>query len=246
MPNNRSTTLAAPSALPLRILPLGDSITFGYGEPSGNSYRRNLQCLLHSLDFPTQLIGSVHHGTWPDNADDGFVLHTIADIQNASAPEITGIPDSPPNVVLVHAGTVDLDYDVAVATAPRRLKALIEYIVVALSEALVVVSQLVPNRDAMVQERINEFNKEVPRVVKNVQKESGARVVWTGMVGVTVADLLSDGTHPNAVGYSEMAKNWLLAVLAAYLKGLIVPVEGRFEDFGKTSEAPGVGCVDVS
>lgn len=65
----------------LRILRLGDSITFGYNEPSGNWCRRFLENLLWAGGNAVNLIGSISNGDWTKNQSDGFIYHTIDEIQ---------------------------------------------------------------------------------------------------------------------------------------------------------------------
>src|SRR5689334_13802099 len=66
-----SAPQAAAAATPLRVMPLGDSITWGVGSPSGNSYRSFLANKLtaegHTLDF----VGSGRNGTMSDPDNEG-------------------------------------------------------------------------------------------------------------------------------------------------------------------------------
>src|SRR3989442_13321837 len=78
------STAAAPA--PLRLMPLGDSITWGVGSPSGNSYRDFLGSRLaaegHALDF----VGSGRNGTMSDPDNEGHSGWRIG--------QIAGIADS--------------------------------------------------------------------------------------------------------------------------------------------------------
>lgn len=65
----RPRAAAAPASL--RVMPLGDSITWGVGSPSGNSYRgflwNELAAEGHALDF----VGSGRNGPMSDPDNEG-------------------------------------------------------------------------------------------------------------------------------------------------------------------------------
>ena len=223
-------------------MPLGDSITYGYNEASGNSYRRDLECYLHAGGNPVQLIGSIKNGDWENNDNDGFILHTIDEIRVAGTPELTAAVK--PNVILLHAGSVDMVFDVNVTTAPIRLGNLVDFITAKCPEALLIVAQLIPNANVTVEPRIQAFNAEVPRIVK-ARARFGKKVVLASMGDVTKSGLLSDGTHPNEIGGREMALNWYGAIVEAGKKGLIVPAQSPFDDEGPSSLPPSGRCSDL-
>src|SRR3954471_7651047 len=129
---------AAPAAL--RLMPLGDSITWGVGSPSGNSYRGFLWNQLaaegHALDF----VGSGRNGTMPDRDNEGHSGWRID--------QITGIADSVltryrPNVVTLEIGTNDLNGNYQIPTAPDRLRALIDRITRDVPDATVLVGTVI-------------------------------------------------------------------------------------------------------
>ncbi|MGC0360678.1 lysophospholipase L1-like esterase [Streptomyces sp. SAI-124] len=108
------TRAAAPT--PLRLMPLGNSITWGVGSPSGNSYRSFLANKLtaegHTLDF----VGSGRNGTMSDPDNEGHSGWRID--------QIAGIADSVlaryrPNVVTLEIGTNDLNGNYQIPTAAR-------------------------------------------------------------------------------------------------------------------------------
>lgn len=256
----------APSAIPvargvpLRILALGDSITWGYNDPRNASYRRDLECLLHEGGNPVSMAGSVPHGDWPDNASDAFVYHTINEIRAAAAPELTAPQPSSspstsscegpgrPNVILVHAGTVDfvLGGPEDAAAAPAHLYSLLDEAAAHNPRALFVVARLIPNANTTVDGRISRFNAALPAVVSALRENKGRNVVLADVArGMTASDRhLSDGTHPSAEGSAIMASNWREALVHAGNRGLISPPEclGGFEDRGATALGEGGRC----
>lgn len=137
-----------------------DSITYGYAEASGNSYRRDIEYLLYTEGNPTQLIGSIKNGNWQNNDNNGFSYHNIDEIGVSGTPEIAG--QLKPNVVLLHAGTNDMVRNLDVANAPTRLGNLIGFITSNCPDALVVVAQLIPNANATVNPLVQTYNNQGP------------------------------------------------------------------------------------
>lgn len=230
---------------PLRVLPLGDSITYGYNDPTGNAYRRSLVCLLWAHGNPVELVGSVSHGDWPNRQSDAFVYHTIDEIGEAGAPELTRkAAVARPNIVLLHAGTVNFVLGKNVTNAPERLGSLVDFIVHHNPDAVLVVSQLIPNANATVQRHIDGFNAQLPAVVAERARQ-GAKVVLASMRGVTI-DLLPDGTHPFQAGGAVMAQRFYEALVEAGRLGLVVPAQGPMAYAGAES-LPSTGkCSDLA
>jgi hypothetical protein len=87
-------------------MPLGDSITKGSGSRDNNGYRnalRNLLTPITQVDF----IGTLAHGTMPDNSHEGHSGQFLGPIKEWAAAPIRARP----NVVLVHAGTNNMDLE---------------------------------------------------------------------------------------------------------------------------------------
>lgn len=91
----------------LRILPLGASITVGYRSSDYNGYR---QYLLNRLaGSNVQYVGTVRSGTMKDNWNEGHSGFNIAKVQGSNAEALS----ERPNIILLHVGTNDLDYDLS-------------------------------------------------------------------------------------------------------------------------------------
>lgn len=79
-----TSTLAASdnsTKVPLRIMALGASVSFGIGSTTGNSYRKDLEDLLVKDGDTVEYVGSEKHGDFSDNAVEavpGFVIAQIA------------------------------------------------------------------------------------------------------------------------------------------------------------------------
>lgn len=184
----------------IRLMPLGDSITAGFQSTTGNGYRLELYTDLANeghtvLDF----VGSQNSGTMADPANEGHSGDIISDLANPSI----GTADPAayrPNIVTLMIGTNDMGRNVLPATAPDRLKSLINQVLAAAPDATVVVASLVPSGDPATEARIQTYNAAVPGVVDTLAS-AGKHVLYVNMDGVTHADLNNDGIHPNDAGY---------------------------------------------
>ena len=214
-PALRRRTVVAPGNM-LRVQPLGDSITFGYLSPDGNGYRLRLQQDLAGSNLT--FIGSVQSGNMTNNQNEGHPGANISEIQQYAG---NSLPQKP-NIVLIHAGTNDMNNDPPEEpydTAPDRLGSLIDTVVAGASpNALVLVAQIIHAGNASTDARITTFNDAIPGVVAQ-RANFGQNVVVVDFRSITAADL-QDGLHPSEEGYLKMGDIWFSAIQAAASKGL--------------------------
>ncbi|MCX5425780.1 ricin-type beta-trefoil lectin domain protein [Streptomyces sp. NBC_00078] len=213
-----SATRAAAAPASLRLMPLGDSITWGVGSPSGNSYRdfvgNQLAADGHALDF----VGSGRNGTMSDPDNEGHSGWRID--------QIAGIADSVlaryrPNVVTLEIGTNDLNGNYQVPTAPDRLRALIDQITRDAPDATVLVGTVIVSTSGSEEPHRPAFNAKIPGIVQDAQA-AGKHVRLVDMSALTAADL-SDALHPNDNGFRKMADAFHAGVQAADAAGWIKP-----------------------
>jgi lysophospholipase L1-like esterase len=220
LPATAAAATAQPAAAPtaLRLMPLGDSITWGYASPSGNGYRGYLWNDLAAEGHAPDFVGSLRNGTMPDPDNEGHSGWRID--------QIAGITDSVlaadrPNVVTLEIGTNDLNGNYQVATATDRLKALIDQITRDVPDATVLVGTLIVSTSGTEEANRPAFNAKLPGIVQSEQS-AGKHVGLVDMSAVTTADL-ADALHPNDNGYRKMADAFDTAVQAADAAGWIVP-----------------------
>lgn len=234
----------------LRILPLGDSITWGYRSSDGNGYRQDLLNMLSGN--PVQYVGSQHSGNMADNFNEGHpgaVISQIADYASLSLP-------GRPNIVLLMAGTNDCNKPEDPAGAPARLGSLIDKCIAAYPDAVIIVAQLTPIASATSQANVDNFNAAVPGVVAS-RLSQGAHILTVNMGAFVTVGELDDGLHPNDAGYANMATAWFGALEKAASNGWISSLEstgkgqgtclsGLYWDPSHGSIASGVGSGDAS
>ena len=92
---------------PVTIMPLGDSITYGLTDPSGDGYRKELWADLTAADYTMAYRGSLNNGSadLPDTRNEGHVGFRIDDI----AAGVDGwLKNTQPAVILLMIGTNDV------------------------------------------------------------------------------------------------------------------------------------------
>ena len=210
----------------LKIMPLGDSITYGwrqidtnYGylqDNLANGYRQPLWAEFTDRDMLINYVGSQSSGTstLPDHDHAGFPGWK-ADELATILPSLLG--SSAPDAVLLMAGANDVfREDAAQNTVGTDIKAMLNAIASANPATHVYVSTMLPTAWADASE-VNAVNAVIRSTVQSAIA-SGQHVTLVEMPGVTTADMY-DGIHPTEAGYAEMAQYWLNAILAAQGNG---------------------------
>jgi hypothetical protein len=125
-----------------------------------------------------------------------------------------------PNVVLLMAGTNDMNNPTDPSTAPTRLAALIDQVVAACPDAVVIVAKITPIRNGDANTRVIKYNNAIPAIVKT-RVDAGKKVLVADLYSsLSVADL-GDGLHPSDGGYQKIANAWYQAMEQAAANGWI-------------------------
>ncbi|MFE9021384.1 ricin-type beta-trefoil lectin domain protein [Streptomyces sp. NPDC007808] len=235
---------SAASDTPLRVMPLGDSITWGVGSSTGNGYRGPLWNKLAADGHPLDFVGTVRGGSMsdPDNeGHSGYRIDQIAALADASLTRYR------PNVVTLHIGTNDLQGASEVDTAIARLRSLVSQITADVPDATVLVASLVVSTSSSEEQWRGTYNQAVRRIVSDAQA-AGKRVAFVDMSSLTTADL-ADPLHPNDSGYEKMAEAFRRGVQAADSAGWLknpapAPAPVRSGIAGKCMDVNGAGTAD--
>jgi lysophospholipase L1-like esterase len=199
----------APPAAPassLRIMPLGDSITYGVGSSALDSYRGDLFWRLARAGVPVDYVGSMRSGNSPDPDNEGHKGWTIAQL---SARVDDWLATYRPDVILLHIGTNDMVRGNQDAAAD--LDALLGRIAADAPDAQVFVAKIVGlgNYDDIAAQRYRTyfFNAAIPGLVAS--RGPNFHLVDDGDVhGID----MWNREHPNDYGYRKMAWNWYRAL----------------------------------
>jgi lysophospholipase L1-like esterase len=143
----------------------------------------------------------------------GWGISTVTQYSNGVAgiatvipnPALTSSSGGMPNIVLLMIGTNDTGSSTAAAMADR-LAALMDKIIAAAPDALLVVAKITPVSWANAV--INAYNDALPGLIQT-RAAAGKHVLLADMnAGFTSAMIGSDGIHPNNTGYKFMADRW--------------------------------------
>ncbi len=216
-----------------KILPLGDSITAGAGaQPGeGGGYRAELFTKATSDNKHITFVGSLTSGpstvagvAFPKNheghigwkVDQISGIATTAQTVTVSGQSYAGALRDQPHIVLLFAGTNDEGYPDSASGASDRLGQLIDKIVAALPNSLLVVSSIYPFPGCKTSDytptqcaaNVATYDAAVPGVVKQ-RADQGRHVLYVDMSTPPSGALSTDGVHPNAtVGYPWMGDTW--------------------------------------
>ncbi|GGL02512.1 GDSL-type esterase/lipase family protein [Mangrovihabitans endophyticus] len=188
----------------IRLMPLGDSITFGVQSSDGNGYRDRLHDLLDRAGATVDFVGSEQGGSMSDNDNEGHPGWRIDQVAEVAA---CTVPQYQPNVVTLHIGTNDANQNYQISTAADRVTSVIEKILADSPHAVVLVSQVITTGKAGLQPRIDEINFAVNDAVRGL-RQAGKHVMMVSQEDVWQSDGLQDDAHPTDAGYDKMAGNF--------------------------------------
>lgn len=209
------------SNLRLRIMALGDSITYGEGSTDGNGYRLPLYNSLTAAGHNVTMVGSRTSGLMAQNAIEAW---KGADVEYVSYAANFSLWRRP-NIILLHAGSNDLRYSVEnppyFDLTASRLGKLIDQITAACPDAVLFVAKIIQARDVgSLQETVRAYNV---GVVKEVHERTaqGKRVVLVNMEdALTISDMI-DVAHPNDAGHAKIGAVWYKYITQVISAGLI-------------------------
>jgi lysophospholipase L1-like esterase len=189
---------------PIRIMPLGDSITVGVGSATRSGYRPDLVKRLAAAGVRADFVGTQQSGTGPDIDNEGHVGWSIEQIA-ARVDEWLDLYE--PDVILLHIGTNDTRNASTVLDAPGKLSDLIDQIKADRPAAEIFVATIISTTDARRNVLTDAYNAAVPAVVAS--KGDRAHLVDQSTVG---GRDLYNTLHPNDFGYAKMSYNWYRAL----------------------------------
>jgi lysophospholipase L1-like esterase len=213
-------------AQPSKIMPLGDSITFGLivadddilPEEETGGYRYYLWHMLHDANYETSFVGSLSAGsalTPPfDTAHEGHRGWNTYELADNTAAFLT---QNPADTILLHAGTNDIS--VSAAGINQILDQIGLYEQQSGQSIKVYVALIINER--IPTPIITLFNENLKELV-GIRIRNGDNLTlvdMAGRAGLTGADY-SDNAHPNENGYQKMAKVWFDAITGPDTPGL--------------------------
>ncbi|KAF4435846.1 hypothetical protein F53441_13423 [Fusarium austroafricanum] len=223
-------TITPTIALPnIRVLPLGDSITKGTGSTGMVGYRLPLRQKILKQGVKVNMIGTLKNGNMVDGHHEGHSGKMLADINGYWQKPITARP----NVVLIHAGTNNMDKEVDLDIAADIMADIVDGIFKMAPDVTICLAPVIWANDKRMQANTDKFNPKIRSLISARQK-AGKHILEVP-INIKKEDL-GDSKHPNDDGYEKMANAWLKAILEADKKGwLKMPIKMS------ESDAPGTG-----
>ncbi|MGC1374592.1 MAG: SGNH/GDSL hydrolase family protein [Anaerolineales bacterium] len=197
------------AATPIKVMPLGDSITDGFTTPGGyriEFYNRLVaDGLTGSLDF----VGSQSNGpaSLLDREHEGHVGWAVADL---AANIDTWMTNSSPSIVMLMIGTNDILHS-QYTGASTRLSSLIDQICAKLPAGGKLYVSTIPTLGSTTYGSyitlVDQYNADIPGIVQS-KVAAGKPVYLVDMHSVITASDLTDEIHPTAAGYDKMGDAW--------------------------------------
>lgn len=192
-----------------KVLPLGDSITFGTPTNNGG-YRVQLFSKavgdnLHLTFVGTQSNGPAMVAGKPfPKANEGYPGITTANL-NSQHVKGTALKDMP-NIILLHIGT----NNVSQANAASDLEKIIDDLVAAAPNSLLAVASIIPLPNAS--SAVDKYNAPIPALVQK-KATAGKHVIFVDQFKDFPSAELTDGVHPDdSKGYPRMGDKWYAAI----------------------------------
>jgi lysophospholipase L1-like esterase len=231
----------------IRIMPLGDSITKGYGTCTDQDttaldcigYREDLWNSLIGDGYSVDFVGSLgwnyqYHYTY-DNDHEGHGGKT-ADwmINQVYGPTEYFLLDNPADIVLLHIGTNDFsgsppyDPNSVASRVSQILDKIDDFEIGEGKKTLVILAKIIRRYDSPERITAIENFNDALQTMADLRIAGGDNIIVVDMEPALIYDSdYYDPLHPNATGYSKMAAVWYPAIVDAL-------------NFPPTSTNPGV------
>ena len=201
---------------PVRIMPLGDSITGSPGCWRATLWNQLRDSGFTDIDFvgtqAPQGCGVAHDG---DHEGHGGALVTNVAAQNQLPPWLAA---TDPDVVLMLFGTNDVWSNRSTATILAAYGTLVDQMRAQNPGVTVLVAQIIPMNPSGCGEcaaRVVDLNAAIPGWASSVSTAASPVVPVDQWTGFATATDTYDGVHPNASGDQKMATGWYPALTDA-------------------------------
>jgi acyl-CoA thioesterase I len=210
---------------PIKVMPLGDSITFGSygaGMPGRGGYREVLAKKCEKENLAVDFVGTIHY---PENAgfdsDNNGLCGWRANQINDSIK--VWISKCKPQIILLQIGVNDIIQGASIDTTTARLDKLIFRIYKADKSIELYTASIMNVLDSNLYKvktsMVNDYNAKINDLVKKHSKD-GMKIHFvdiSSLSGLGSSDFHQDRLHPNDQGYAKMANAWW-SVLKKYKK----------------------------
>ena len=214
---------------PVKLLPLGDSITQGHRIQQ--SYRYPLWQTLIDAGIEVDFIGSQRNAydgnpEWPDYRGRAFdrdhqghwgwrIDQILNGHPNNSAGKLSDwLQGYTPDIVLLHLGSNDAAQGHDSASTVAELGQVIRLLQADNPRVTILLAKVIPFGNPRVAPAIHALNAAIDGVAREHATARSRIIVVDQHTGFDTQTDTYDGIHPNASGASKMARRWLRALLA--------------------------------
>ena len=202
----------------VKIMPLGDSITFGLGPiPGDEGYRKNLYLSLENFGLNVNFVGSESNGTGFDNNHEGHIGWTADEIRDNVFDWLSA---NPADYILLHIGTNDITLGGQnAAEIVTEVEGILDEVdrweTSSGNSATVILARIILRTDNFARNQTTiQFDDALEAMVSaRVAVESDNLVIVDMEHSLNYSTDLEDGIHPTAEGYNKMAAVWYNALL---------------------------------
>ncbi len=231
-----SPLCSAEADAPIKIMPLGDSITQGvgndYAPASGHdSYRRFLYQQLVGAGYEVDFVGSMsntfncgkpahsdfdadHEGHWAWRADE--IINGKKNGCRGSGNLSHWLTANTPDIALIHIGTNDAFQNQPVESTLNELQRIIDIFRQANPTILIFLAKLLPVHEPQNPargERVAQLNERIHTVVAEKDQPDSRVILVDHTLGFQPETDSFDGVHPNLRGEEKMAVRWFQALV---------------------------------
>lgn len=236
----------------IRVMPLGDSITYG----TAGGYRDPLYQKLMEAGYPLQFVGTgtaagtlklINNNQQSHEGHPGWVINGEGNPYDGIYENITAwMTSQNPDVITMMIGTNDANNDYDISGVGNRLDLLVTRIFTNKPTVKLLLATVIPIDSSTYPigaANVPLINAQIPGIVAN-HKALGGDIQLVAMSGAVPTTDLPDGIHPNQTGYNKMSQVWFDALLNpdvdpnidGDIDGLVDSWEtGYFGNLGKNS-----------
>jgi lysophospholipase L1-like esterase len=226
---------SAQAATPIKVMPLGDSITDGFTTAGGYRIQFYNRLVADGLTGSLDFVGSQSNGpaSLLDREHEGHTGWHVADL---AANIDTWMTNASPKIVMLMIGTNDILHS-QFTGASTRLSSLIDQICAKLPAGGKLYVSTIPTLGSTTYGAyiplVDQYNADIPGIVQS-KVAAGKPVFLVDMHSVITASDLTDEIHPTAAGYDKMGNAWY-AIIKNDLTGAPVSTPTRTNTPGITN-----------
>lgn len=195
---------------PVRVMPLGDSITDGF--PTRNGYRATLYNALTNAGYAVDFVGTQYKGNFADPDHEGHNGWRADQIRDNVYGWLT---TNPARVVLLHIGTNDISLgNQSAVEVWQILEEIDRFEADTGRQVTVLLARIILRNDGLNPQTIT-YNDNVEAMATWRIARGDDIILVDQQNALIYPDDLIDTLHPRASGYDKMAYAWLEAAAGA-------------------------------